>query len=508
MKGDGELSGGPSPEPYVVLSYCWGGDQPIRCTSATLDTLIQGIESVKLPKTLQDAAEVCWRLGFRYLWIDALCIIQDDEKDKMTEIAQMARVYGNAVLTIAATSAASVTQGFLHSRKFPLEADESLEVAVICPDGQRDSVVLIESLPNNVESGVEPLDLRGWTFQERLLSSRMLSFGTYQLDWICLSVTKVDKCAYIDGWGYGDPSWRDSPLAGKLGPLLPRSQRGWAHRLLYLMEAWNSVLVSFTSRKLTVPEDRALAISGVAETFGTSMNSTYMAGLWQEFFPYCLLWFDVAKPGQSPRPRSYQGPSWSWTSINSQIMVERIDPELPNNNACKLLRYERVLAIENAPFGALRPGTARLWVKGQIILANRVTWLDNESRQTPSSSHQFAELLLDSDEDAAIYASSWCDPDGDTVALILVAESHDTSYGLILKRAHGESFTDTFSRMGFWTYNHDRDHSSSLINGSPTVFDGSEKETESSECHHEEIGTHVKRRDLFGDAEYAVIQLI
>ncbi|KAF9771187.1 hypothetical protein IL306_011186 [Fusarium sp. DS 682] len=201
MKQDREKSG--HAETYVVLSYCWGGDQPVKCISATLEEMTAVMRPEALPKTLQDAVMVCSRLGFRYIWIDSLCIVQDDQEDKMTEIAQMPRVYGNAVLTIAATSAASVVDGFLGPGKLPSEVVKPIEVAVVCPGGERSSVVLVQMLPDNWERGPEPLDRRGWTFQERLLLRRMLSFGTYQLDWICPTVVNDRQNAYIDGWGFG-----------------------------------------------------------------------------------------------------------------------------------------------------------------------------------------------------------------------------------------------------------------------------------------------------------------
>ncbi|PNP79355.1 hypothetical protein FNYG_07431 [Fusarium nygamai] len=285
----------------------------------------------------------------------------------------MPQVYGNAVLTIAATSAASVVDGFLGPRKLPPEAVKPIEIVVVCPGGERSSVVLVKRIPDNWERGPEPLNKRGWTLEERLLSRRMLSFGTHQLDWICPSAVNDRQNTYIDGWGYGGAAWMDQGLEGQLGPLLPRSDPGWSARLLYLMETWNRVATSFTNRKLTVTEDRVFAISGVAERFAKAMQSTYMAGLWMEFFPYCLLW--CVEGEQGARPLLYQGPSWSWTSINSRVFVERLDPEHRGNLPCELLSYERVLANDNAVYGSLRSGTARLRVKASVIAAHDVAWL-------------------------------------------------------------------------------------------------------------------------------------
>ncbi|KAF4456498.1 HET-domain-containing protein [Fusarium austroafricanum] len=510
MKQDGEKSD--HAEAYVALSYCWGGDQPVKCMSATLEKMTAGMRLQALPKTLQDAVIVCSRLGFRYIWIDSLCIVQDDQEDKMTEIGQMPQVYGNAVLTIAATSAASVVDGFLWPRKLPSEAVRPIEIAVICPGVERSSVVLVKGVSNSWERGPEPLDRRGWTFQERLLSRRMLSFGAYQLDWICPTAVNDQQNTYIDGWGYGGASWMDQGLEGQLGPLLPRSNPGWAARLLHLMQTWNSVVASFTGRKLTVPEDRVFAISGVAERFAQAMQATYMAGLWMEFFPYCLLW--SVEGEQRARPLSYQGPSWSWTSINSQVFVERLDPERPGNWTCELLNYERVLANDGALYGSLRPGTARLQVKAKVIAAHDVGWLPEGGGYTRkrNTSDKVATIFLDTDEDAAFYAQSRQVGIDVEIFLIWIASSHMLSYGLILRRSHQR---DTFSRMGMWNYSHGRSEfspggrsssSTGSVGDSGEQVDVAQSDGREIEGRRQDwpIGTD----NLFEGAEYMIMEIV
>ena len=101
---------------YVALSYCWGGPQKFSLIHGNLDELQQQPTPVSaLPRTLQDAIAVTYHLGFEYLWIDALCIIQDSPSDKRHEISQMQHIYANAAVTIVAATASSVEQGFLTS---------------------------------------------------------------------------------------------------------------------------------------------------------------------------------------------------------------------------------------------------------------------------------------------------------------------------------------------------------------------------------------------------------
>ncbi|KAJ2987893.1 hypothetical protein NUW58_g4260 [Xylaria curta] len=101
---------------FAALSYCWGGDQPLTLTKASHQDLKTSILVSKLPQTLQDAVWVTRKMEMRYLWIDALCILQDSDEDKASEIARMSTYYSCAKLTICAAAASGSTEGFLHVR--------------------------------------------------------------------------------------------------------------------------------------------------------------------------------------------------------------------------------------------------------------------------------------------------------------------------------------------------------------------------------------------------------
>jgi hypothetical protein len=89
-------------EPYVALSYCWGGDQPLKAARDTEKAWLQGIDRRLLPQTLRDAVIVSSALGVSLIWIDSLCILQDDDNDKAREISKMPQIYSNVFLTISA----------------------------------------------------------------------------------------------------------------------------------------------------------------------------------------------------------------------------------------------------------------------------------------------------------------------------------------------------------------------------------------------------------------------
>src|SRR5436190_9880944 len=98
---------------YIALSHCWGSSPLLSTTTANLMKHLVCIPMDELPRNFQDAVTVTRKLGFRYLWIDSLCIIQDSESDWLQESAHMGAVYANASCTIAASSAVSSRTGFL-----------------------------------------------------------------------------------------------------------------------------------------------------------------------------------------------------------------------------------------------------------------------------------------------------------------------------------------------------------------------------------------------------------
>jgi hypothetical protein len=104
---------------YLALSYCWGksGEQKGQCTRVKINDLQQGVLMRELPQTVQDAIQTARQLGFKYLWVDRLCIVQDDPDDKRIEIRKMSDIYANAHLVISAASAGDSDQAFIHDRK-------------------------------------------------------------------------------------------------------------------------------------------------------------------------------------------------------------------------------------------------------------------------------------------------------------------------------------------------------------------------------------------------------
>jgi hypothetical protein len=167
---------------YIVLSYCWGGDQPLKTTKATLHKLETEILFHELPQTIKDAVVVTRKLEGRFLWVDSLCIIQDDTDDMAREISQTPEIYSCARVEIAAFRAVSMQEGFLQGRNETDFPHLKFKLPYRCSDdGKIGSVMLLSQNPGQTE----PMDNRGWVLQERLLAPRVLEYGTRQLRWLC-----------------------------------------------------------------------------------------------------------------------------------------------------------------------------------------------------------------------------------------------------------------------------------------------------------------------------------
>ncbi|RTE75608.1 hypothetical protein BHE90_009959 [Fusarium euwallaceae] len=169
---------------YAALSYCWGGPQPLTATKSNLQTLISGVEVDKLPQALQDAVHVTRRLGIRYLWIDALCIIQDSPEDKLSEIGKMGTIYRNAVVTIASAYARKASDGFLKV-SMDCKLENSCVIPVHLPENPRVGRVTLATRRPQYELYPDALRTRGWAFQEAVLSRRILIFSRYDLQCHC-----------------------------------------------------------------------------------------------------------------------------------------------------------------------------------------------------------------------------------------------------------------------------------------------------------------------------------
>ncbi|CAF9927214.1 hypothetical protein IMSHALPRED_007166 [Imshaugia aleurites] len=172
---------------YVALSYCWGVAEMVKLTIKQLASFYTALDVDSLSRNFQDALTLIRSLGFKYLWIDALCIIQDDEADWLAESSKMITVYGEATLVISATAAKDSDSGILTKRRV-------LYSPVL---GLAKSRHLRQRLLRGMwDVDNSPLSTRGWGLQERVLASRIVHFTKRQMIWECAE-TKYFEASVI-----------------------------------------------------------------------------------------------------------------------------------------------------------------------------------------------------------------------------------------------------------------------------------------------------------------------
>lgn len=329
-------------EKYIALSHCWGEGRPLplTTTTSTLEERKRKINFEELPASFKNAVMVTRSLGLRYLWIDSLCIIQDDEEDWERQSGHMASIYSYSYLTIAATRAKDSSGEFLDHR-----APRQYISLNIKKDLQGSVLAFIPQLENEakpscyLEMNDEPLSKRAWCFQERVLSSRILHFASDQMYFECIDGFRSEDGLHFTG--RYDSVHKDASLFG----LKPSFDNG----PLPLIQQWFKLLWGYGPRTLTNATDKLPALSGIASVFGERMNDEYVAGIWKEAFIESLLWQGLSTD-EVADPRA---PSWSWARYKG-ICAAGIQEKWKAIG--KISSYQIELESEENPYGAVKEG--------------------------------------------------------------------------------------------------------------------------------------------------------
>ncbi|KAK4446338.1 het domain-containing protein [Podospora aff. communis PSN243] len=311
---------------YICLSHCWGKAQIITTTGSTLADRLTSIPLDLLSNTFRDAVLFTRRLGIRYIWIDSLCIIQDSRLDWEIESAKMSDIYSNAHLTIAATHAHSGLGGMFHGTP-------DIHITGTTPAGEPYMLYFRERIDHHLEAIPVPGDTghatidhyplltRGWVYQERMLSTRVLHFGYHELWFECRSYLNCE-CYRIQ---YGSAANNPTPVtkrlhADALDSVIPG--REW-HVVMryYIARLWRTMVSAYVSLGLTQYSDRLPAMAGLAKHMAARRKSRYFAGLWEDALSDDLLWsvcMDVKE--KKGRPGGRTAPTWSWASVQTHVL--------------------------------------------------------------------------------------------------------------------------------------------------------------------------------------------
>lgn len=298
---------------YIALSHMWGPDHgsQIRLVQSRVKEFEENIPWKELPKIYTEAIQATRKLGYCYLWIDSLCIIQDSERDWAYEAQRMAIVYGNAMCNLTFLFPPFSTKP---KRDDPriwspciLRPASSSSLGVYMCFAEDDMRIKRDDRRRDWLSQDEwPLFSRAWTFQEYLMAPRILLCGHKNLMWQCsrmfydellgqLAVASAAK----HGQMKGDLDWCKSRyFPSSLKSIMRGTENLTDPKMLNFMLDWTSLIQEYRSRDLSFEKDRVVAFSAIARAYSKLGSLTYLAGCWAECIALSLLW--VAEPKPSP----------------------------------------------------------------------------------------------------------------------------------------------------------------------------------------------------------------
>ncbi|KAK7218509.1 hypothetical protein V2G26_006512 [Clonostachys chloroleuca] len=323
---------------YIAVSYRWPMylSKNQQLDEGTRDAFYRGYPVSRLHPLYADAFKVAAMLGIKYVWIDALCILQGTDQDWLAEGSKVASVYGNSVFTLAYGDGPD--QPDLDPGCPPYHESCRLEEAVraasrpflqgkLTQFDRRNPEALYSWLEANGNFPTRPegeIDKRGWAFQERLLSKRILSVTKDGFFWDCCSLNAAD-CRPLGLRGDFSPKFRDLEERRLKTLLLTGnvSREVALARDMYLL--WRRIIEKYSHRNFTHNRDRLVALKGVVQRFQTVIKEPCFLGMWQGDVLRSLVWFcdtELDSPDLMSLHNDHpelRVPSWSWASVESPV---------------------------------------------------------------------------------------------------------------------------------------------------------------------------------------------
>ncbi|KAH7390760.1 hypothetical protein DE146DRAFT_790989 [Phaeosphaeria sp. MPI-PUGE-AT-0046c] len=334
---------------YACLSHRW--DDLVKATKTTTDNVADNMKFMNtdlLPKKFTDAMHIAGSLGIQYLWIDSICTIQpryegDDTADLVKEMAKMGSIYQNSILTIGAISSDTSSGGCFMHTEWP---DICMLLTPSCSPGTSTQTYFVgarildgkgQCMSRDELLSRYPLIARGWVFQERILSTRFLNCNYGEFAFECLESALCECESNIAP----HPARKSANAIRHINFTQQRRllgsnagvERGHA------LEYWKMIVHNYMELNLSVNSDVLPAMAGCAQALASSLELTYIAGLWEHSFDTDLLWHvrtDRRKRGPDDRkgeilrvkldrPLDSTCPSWSWSSIKMPQPITHIE---------------------------------------------------------------------------------------------------------------------------------------------------------------------------------------
>lgn len=249
-------------------------------------------------------------LGFRYIWIDAVCIIQDDTSDWRKEAAAMGSVYAGSLFALSALDGENSLAGIFSERDI-----RSVPVELCDADNKSSTKTIYIRSTNTLEINnwaikKGAVSRRAWTLQERLLAPAVLHFGRRHLIWECCTHSITED-------GYETPV---NPLTKGLAwsrssftlPITDTSTQG-------LQVSWRLLVEEYSRCALTFSSDKVPALQGIANMYQDQFGVQYLAGLWADSLLDGLRWCSANHKSFFTKPAEYRAPSWSWMALDGTL---------------------------------------------------------------------------------------------------------------------------------------------------------------------------------------------
>ncbi|KIW49260.1 hypothetical protein PV05_10954 [Exophiala xenobiotica] len=322
---------------YIALSYCWGdGVKPeVKLMKSTYDALLRRIDEERMFRTHQEALQVARELGFQYLWIDAICIIQDSLEDWQIESAKMTQVYGNAELTLVAGRNGDSTKGFINNPVVPAMPPHQLEYTNPAYPREEQSVCYV-TLPRSLDRG--RVEDRAWCFQESILSRRSIVYGVEQLSFQCQEgLFCEDGTIRLKEANQEGRYILSEPLANETESIAAKET---------MLRRWYHMVDQYSMRGIYEPHDIFAALAGIAKAVQNTLRCRYLAGIWEVDLIRGLLWHSRNDTLPFPPGGRYQAlkrpternankphvlgqvalraPSWSWASVEGPVFTSSV----------------------------------------------------------------------------------------------------------------------------------------------------------------------------------------
>lgn len=329
---------------YAALSYVWGGPQRVTLLDENREAMQQDGALQDLPRTLADAMAFTSALSLRYLWIDAICIVQDSNKDKAIQIGNMANIYSYSLITIIAATGTNADSGLCGVTAPRAGWQTEIHVPVPKTDVPMSLATSLNEIRDEDANFLTGTiwSTRGWTFQERELARRVIVFTEKQVYWVCedaISIEETDMDTCPDNVARCDWDQMKEPRA--LTVLKVKSQhkeQERANNSKFYHDAYNfAKCVEYYQRKnLTNQGDAFDAFSAILQSIEDRTDETFLWGLPRSIFNTAIWWEGSLDDGPVTRrdalttlevtslKQRVPFPSWTWVGWKDAVWTPAI----------------------------------------------------------------------------------------------------------------------------------------------------------------------------------------